>query len=176
MTDAAADDATVDDPDGGNRGTDDRKEGTFLVTAAEADSAVFRDVADGQVHPLSSNPGVAVDEIVEGSIAPDPPLNVTWQVVDVVERREIAIRESDEPPTARTRDVAADQAVGELTRQERAGEGEWHVITVPEADTAEAVRDVLADEESLRERAARLGVSRVEVRSDPGIVSVRYLP
>lgn len=159
----------------GNR-PEGSKEGTFLVTAADVESAVLRDVSDGQIHSLSSNPGIEVDEVIECMIAPDPPLEVSWQVIEVTDRREIAIQESDERPTARTRDIAADQAIGELTRQERAGEGEWHVITVPEDDTETAVEDVLADDERLRERAARLGVSRVEVRSEPGVVSVRYLP
>jgi hypothetical protein len=35
---------------------------------------------------------------------------------------------------------------------------------------------VLADREGLTERAARLGVGRVVVRSEPGLVCVRYLP
>jgi len=35
---------------------------------------------------------------------------------------------------------------------------------------------VLADREATLSRAARLGVARVEVRSEPGVVSVRYMP
>ena len=57
----------------------------------------------------------------------------------------------------------------------RAGEGELHVLTVPEDGTTDAVADVLDDEETLA-RAARLGVRRVEVRGESGVVSVRYLP
>ena len=64
----------------------------------------------------------------------------------------------------------------ELTRRERAGTGEIHVLTVTESDTEAAVADVLADTEGLRSRAARLGVERVVVRSAPGVVCVRYLP
>jgi hypothetical protein len=71
--------------------------------------------------------------------------------------------------------MAADQPGGEVTRRERAGTGELHVLSVPEADTEQAVADVLADEATLV-RAARLGVGRVEVRNEPGLVSVRYLP
>ena len=62
-----------------------------------------------------------------------------------------------------------------MTRRERAGTGELHVLTVPDGETEAAVADVLEDEATLA-RAARLGVERVEVRSEPGVVSVRYLP
>ncbi|MFB6107938.1 MAG: DUF5812 family protein [Haloplanus sp.] len=154
------------------------KEGTFLVTAADAESAVLTDVDDGQVHALSTNPGVERWEAVVGRVAPDPPLDLSWQLVSVEERWSVGVGESDESPTALARDLAADQSVGELTRRERAGTGEVHVLTVPEdADaTADAVADVLDDDEGLRTRAARLGVARVELRSEPGVVSVRYLP
>ena len=152
------------------------KEGTFLVTAADDDSAVLKDVADGQVHALSSNPGVERGDAVETTLEPDPPMEVAWRAVEVRERRALALAESEEPPTALARDLAADQDVGELTRRERAGEGELHVITVPPGETDAAVEDVLADEETTLARAARLGVSRVEVRSEPGVVAVRYLP
>lgn len=154
----------------------DGKESTFLVTHADGESAVLKDVADGQVHTLGSNPGVSSEEIIEGTVSPDPSLGVTWDLVEVSERREIAIEESEEPPTAHECDLASAQPVGELTREERAGEGELHVITVPESETRVAVSDVLADRETTLSRAARLGVSRVEIRSAPGVVSVRYLP
>jgi len=39
----------------------DEKESTFLVTHVES-SAVLKDVHDGQVHTLSSNPGLTVDD------------------------------------------------------------------------------------------------------------------
>ncbi|WP_224448585.1 DUF5812 family protein [Haloprofundus salilacus] len=156
--------------------TDDSKEGTFLVTAADDETAVLKDVEDGQVHTLASNPGVERHDAVEGVVAPDPPMNVTWQLVEVNSRRPLRIEESSESPTTMVRDVAAEQPVGELTRRERAGTGEIHVVTVPEDRTEQAVADVLDDEEGLLSRAARLGVSRVEVRSSPGVVSVRYMP
>jgi len=103
-------------------------------------------------------------------------MNVSWQLVEVEERRHIAIEESEEPPTRRSLDLAADQAVGELTRTERAGTGEIHVISVSEDDTDQAVADVLDDADTGRTRAARLGVNRVEIRSAPGVVAVRYMP
>lgn len=153
-----------------------QKEGTFLVTSADEGSAVLKDVADGQVHTLSTNPGVELHDAVEGVVAPDPPMNVTWQLVEIEERRALAIERSSESPTTQTKEIAAEQGVGELTRKERAGIGEWHVITVPEEQTEQAVDDVLEDEEGTLSRAARLGVNRVEIRSEPGVVSVRYMP
>lgn len=171
---------TEPDPDGTESGIDadpdDRKAGTFLVTHAESDSAVLKDVEGGQVHTLSSNPGLDRHDAVEGVLAPDPPLEVTWQLVEVEERRPLTLEESEEPPTRQERELADAQAVGELTTEERAGTGELHVLTVPEAETASAVADVLGDEEATLARAARLGVARVEVRSAPGVVAVRYLP
>ncbi|ERH11829.1 MAG: hypothetical protein J07HB67_00840, partial [halophilic archaeon J07HB67] len=60
--------------------------------------------------------------------------------------------------------------------RERAGDGELHVITVPEERTEIAVDDVTNDRETRLLQAARAGASLVEVRSEPGVVSVRYLP
>lgn len=155
---------------------DSEKTGTFLVTAADEDSAVLADVDDGQVHTLATNPGVEVGEAIEGTVAPEPPLEVAWQLVEVAERWTISVEESSESPTTLEREVASEQAVGELTRRDRAGIGEIHVLTVTESETEAAVADVLDDADGLRSRAARLGVERVVVRSEPGVVSVRYLP
>jgi len=157
--------------------TSEGKEGTFLVTHADEDSAVVRSVEDGQVHTLADNPGLATGELLRGTLAPEPPLEVAWRAVEVEERWTVPVGRSPEPPTARTVDTAADQPVGEVTRHERAGTGEVHVLTVPPGETEAAVADVLDDEATV-ERAARLGVDRVEVRTDDGagVVSVRYLP
>jgi hypothetical protein len=152
------------------------KEATFLVTNADDESAVLRDVVDGQVHTLGENPGVEAGEVVEAAIEPEPPMEVVWGVTDLRETRTIPVERSPEPPTQQAHDIAAGQPAGEVTRQERAGDGELHVITVEPADTDDAVTDVLEDEETVA-RAARLGVARVEVRAaETGLVSVRYLP
>jgi hypothetical protein len=150
-------------------------EGTFLVTHADDTSATLRNVADSQVLTLSDNPGVEAGEVVEGTVEPEPPMEVTYTVTEVGDRRRIPVETVDLAPTAQTKDVAADQAPGELTTVERAGEGEIHVLTVPEDETAEAAADVVEDEATVS-RAARLGVDRVEVRTTDGVVSVRYLP
>lgn len=153
------------------------KDGTFFVAEADEESAVLRDVEDSQVHTLADNPGVEAGDVVEARIEPDPPMEVVWRVVELHERRTIPVERSPEEPTQLTREIAADQSVGELTRRERAGEGEIHVLTVPPAETDDAVADVVDDEATVS-RAARLGVARVEVRADAeaGVVSVRYLP
>jgi hypothetical protein len=155
---------------------DERVEGTFLVTAADEDSAVLKDVESGQVHTLSSNPGVERHDAVRGVVAPDPPMDVTYRLVEIESRWGLTVELSDESPTANSRDIAAEQSVGELTRRERAGTGEIHVITVPEEETEQAVADVADDEENTLSRAARLGVNRVEIRAAPGVVAVRYMP
>lgn len=155
---------------------DERVEGTFLVTAADEDSAVLKNVESGQVHTLSSNPGVERHDAVRGVVAPDPPMDVTYRLVDIESRWGVTVELSDESPTADSRDIAAAQSVGELTRKERAGTGEIHVITVPEEETEQAVADVADDEENTLARAARLGVNRVEIRAAPGVVAVRYMP
>lgn len=155
--------------------TDETKSGTFLVTEADAETAVLRDVSDGQVHTLAANPGLDAGSVVEATLAPEPPLDVVWTVVEVDREFTVDVTHSDEPPTRHARETATTQSIGEVTRHERAGSGEVHVLTVDEDATADAVADVLDDAATV-ERAARLGVERVEVRDEPGVVSVRYLP
>ena len=149
--------------------------GTFLVTHTDDESAILRDVVDGQLHTLSSNPGVDRGDVLHATLEPDLPLAVIWELVDLEECRSIELGESEEPPTRLALDAASEQELGDVTRIERAGTGEIHVISVPPGRTERAVADVLADEETIA-RAARLGVERVDVRSTPGVVSVRYLP
>ncbi|EMA52202.1 MULTISPECIES: DUF5812 family protein [Halococcus] len=158
------------------------KHGTFLVTHADDDSAVLKDTADGQVHTLATNPDPGGDELVAGeaieaTIAPEPPMEVAWELREIDDRRSLTVERSPEPPTTQEREIGADQEAGDLTRRDRAGVGEIHVLTVPPERTEAAVEDVVDDEATLV-RAADLGVVRVEVRSDDedGVVSVRYMP
>jgi len=151
------------------------KEGTFVVTEADEASAVLRDAEDRQIHTLAENPGLEAGDVLEGTIEAEPPMEVVWSVVEIDRQYAVSVSESPEPPTQRARETAAGQDVGEVTRHERAGTGEVHVLTVPEDGTDAAVADVLDDEGTV-ERAARLGVGRVEVRAEDGVVSVRYLP
>ncbi|MFB6128936.1 MAG: DUF5812 family protein [Halorhabdus sp.] len=151
------------------------KTGTFVVTHVDEESAVLADVTDAHVHTLSAHPDFENGEVIEATVRAEPPMEVAWEVVAVHDRRTIPVERSPERPTKLARDIAADQSVGEVTRRDREGEGEVHVLTVPTDRTDQAARDVLDDDETLR-RAARLGVDRVEVRADDGVVSVRYLP
>ncbi|MDS0278548.1 DUF5812 family protein [Halomicroarcula sp. S1AR25-4] len=151
------------------------KEGTFLVTHADDESATLRDVADSQVLTLSENPGLDAGSVVDATVEPEPPMEVTYTVVELDAERTIPVERVEFEPTAQATDIAADQPVGDLTTRERAGEGEIHVLTVPEEDTEDAATEVVEDEATVS-RAARLGVDRVEVRTAAGVVSVRYLP
>lgn len=151
------------------------KEGTFLVTHADEASATLRDVVDSQVLTLSENPGLEAGTVVEATVEAEPPMEVTYAVAELDAERTIPVELVEFEPTAQVREIAADQPAGELTTRERAGEGEIHVLTVPDDDTDEAATEVIEDEATLA-RAARLGVDRVEVRTAAGVVSVRYLP
>lgn len=160
----------TDEPDG------EVVAGTFLVTHADESSAVLRDADTGQVHTLSDNPDLEPETVVEATVAPEPPMGVTYEVREITERREVTVRASGETPTTQAREIAAAQSVGEVARQERAGDGELHVLTVPDDRTEIAVDDVVNDRETRLLQAARAGASLVEVRSEEGVVSVRYLP
>lgn len=149
--------------------------GTFLVTHAGPEDAVLRDVETGQIHTLAANPDLEAGDVIEGTVAPEPPIEAAWELREIEERRQLSLERSDEPPTNQEREIAAGQPVGEVTRTDRAGIGELHVLTVPPERTEAAATEVLEDEETLA-RAARYGVNRVEIRADEGIVSVRYLP
>ena len=153
----------------------DEKTATFLVTSAADGSAVLSDVTDAQVHTLSENPGLAEGDVLEATVAPDPPMNVTYSVVEVAERKQIPVEASDETPTPKSKEIAEELDAGDLETVERAGIGEVHVLGVPEDGVEQTVEDVLADEQTV-ERAARIGINRVEVRSGEDFVSVRYLP
>jgi len=151
-------------------------EGTFLVTHADADSALLRDVEAEQVITLAESYDLSVGEVVTARLVPEPPLEVAWQVEEITDRYRVTVEESPEPPTSQERAIAEDQAVGDLTREDRAGTGELHVLTVPAEETERAVADVINDEATLARAARTDGVARVEVRAADGVVSVRYLP
>jgi hypothetical protein len=150
------------------------KTGTFLVTHVDDGAAVLRDVHDAEVHTLDDDQDLLAGEVLEATLAAGP-TGVVWSVVAVDSRRTIPVEASAESPTRLARDLAAEQAVGEVTTRERAGQGELHVLTVPDDRTQSAVADVCDDDETVA-RAARLGVERVAVRAADGVVSVRYLP
>lgn len=151
---------------------------TFLVTAADADSAVLRDVDSGQIYTLADNdadyePG----QVVGATVEPIPPMDVTYAVVEEDSVRDVELVDSELSPTTQAMETAESLAEGDVERIERAGTGELHVLSVPPETTESAAQDVLADDETIA-RAARLGAVRVEVRrdTDAGVLNVRYLP
>ncbi|WP_248515030.1 DUF5812 family protein [Salinarchaeum laminariae] len=148
--------------------------GTFLVVEADDESAILRSVEDGQLHTLSTNPDLDGGEVLEATLTAEPPMEVTW-TAEISDRREIPIELVDLEPTRRSIETAESMATGDLERYERAGEGEVHVLSVPEGEEADAAADVIEDEATV-ERAARLDAVRVEVRTADGLLSVRYLP
>ena len=150
------------------------KTATLLVTEADEASAVLADVDDGPVHALSSNPGLSAGEAIAATIDPDPPLEVTWSIAAIDDRWRVSIEAVSEAPTAADRDVAADLDPGEIARPDPGDSEARHVLAVPPERTEAAVDDVRTDE-GTRRRAARLGASRVEIRGEAGVVSVRYL-
>lgn len=151
------------------------KTGTFLVTQVDAEEAVLSDVADRQVHTLESHPDLTVEEVLEATIATEPPLDVLWRIEEIHERREIEVTVSEERPTKASREIAADLESGDLHTRERMDYGEIHVLRVPAEEMEAAVEDVATDRETVA-RAARLDSRRVEIRSRGEVLAVRYLP
>ncbi len=147
----------------------------FLVTEADDETAVLRDVETGQVVTIDEHPDPALErrEVIEGTLAPKPPTEVVWEVESVERRFSVDVIDSDLEPTAQAREIAADLAPGDLETRDRAGDGEIHVLGVEDPDAA--ARDVLEDAETVA-RAARLGAVRVEVRRGEAFLNVRYLP
>jgi len=151
---------------------------TFLVTEADADSAVLRDVDTGQIYTLADNDaGYEPEMVVGATVAPVPPMEVTHEVIEEDYARVVDVVDTDLSPTRQAYETAETLAVGEVERIEREGTGELHVLAVPPADTEGAARDVVEDEHTIA-RAARVGAVRVEVRRDAeeGVLNVRYLP
>ncbi|MFP4218352.1 MAG: DUF5812 family protein [Salinarchaeum sp.] len=146
--------------------------GTFLVTEAEVETAVLQDVETAQVYSLATNPGFSVDEVVEATLAPVPPMDVLWSVETVMSTHTIEVAEEERPPTDRARELATECDPGEVVRRSLNTE-ELHVLSVPASKTDQATADICADAATLR-RAARLGAETVTVRSADGVVSVRY--
>ena len=152
--------------------------GTFVVLRVDEATAMLRST-EGQVVTLDREAtdgtrlsGLARGDVLEATVETGP-AGVVYRLREVAERRRVEVIDSDLTPTTRSREVAADLPEGGIERFERAGEGEVHVLSVPDADRAAA--DVLDDDATL-ERAATVGAVRVEVRRGDGLVSVRYLP
>lgn len=146
--------------------------GTFLVTAADEESALLSAVRSGRVHPLVGDADLEVGEVVEGTLEPADPMAVTWRLAEVMARWRPAIETVEDRPGQSARAAATDATVGQFERVPFE-DGELHVLSVAPDRTGAAVEEVVADE-TTRRIAARLGARRVEVRSEAGLVAVRY--
>lgn len=147
------------------------KRGTFLVTEAD-DAAVLRDVETGQVHALGSNPGVQRGTVLDATIAAEPPLDVTWAVETVHERRQVTVERASDRPVDGAFDAVAGHDPGDLVELDT-DDVACHALVVPVERTEDAAEDVATDEATLT-RAARLGATTVVVRAADGVVTVRY--
>lgn len=148
-------------------------QGTFVVTHADEQVALLRDVETAQVHSVTDHPELEQGEIITGSLVAGS-LGTTWTVDAIDERRSVSVERTDLEPTAASRETAAEMKAGELRRLERAGEGEVHVLGTDAPEQAAA--EVASDPETVA-RAARLDAVRVEIRIEPDeFLTVRYLP
>lgn len=151
------------------------KTGTFVATHVDGESAVLQDVETAQVHTLDESPSFPAGTVIEGTIAATPPMEVVWELQTIDDQRQIELVETELSPTTQAQEAVADEQPGTVTRIEREGDGELHVLRVPDGEEAATVTEVLEDDETVA-RAARLGAIRVELRAGDGVVSVRYLP
>lgn len=154
--------------------------GTYLVTHSDREdeqgdtSTVLQDVETGQIHPITGQ-SFPAGEIIEATLVPEPPLEVTWTVDTIDRQYAIEITVLDEGPDDHARTIAADTTTGQLHREPLDGGGELHILPVPAEQRAAAIEDIRTDDET-RARAARIGATRVEIRAGEEFLSVRYLP
>jgi hypothetical protein len=146
--------------------------GRFLGTGAGGGAAGLWAGDGGRVHRLASEADLAVGDVVEGTLEPTDPLGVTWRLAAVTTRWRPTIEAVEDDPGTPAREAIEGAAVGQLERVPPE-DGELHVLSVDPGRTDAAVEDILADE-TTRRIAARLGARRVEVRSETGLVAVRY--
>jgi hypothetical protein len=150
------------------------KEGTFVVVACDANSAIVHDVGDSEPYPLVENPDLERGWVLEATLVAEPPMELEWNA-EIEAVREVDLVPSDLEPSAQAREAAAGLEPGDSTRIEGGGSGEVHVVSIGDEGVEQAMGDVFFDTATL-ERAGRLGAGRVEVRAGEGILSVGYLP
>lgn len=143
--------------------------GTYIVTETDDESAVLQDIDSGRIYTLTENPGFEPGDVAEAELTAVPPMEAVWEV-ESADVRQVSVERSDEAPTEEARKAVAGLEDGTLRRMERDW-GELHAIAVP--DAGQAIEDVATDD-STAIRAARIGATRVEVRGQNGVVSVRY--
>jgi len=88
--------------------------------------------------------------VVVGTLVAEPPMTVAYTIEELDDRRTIPVERSSESPTKQEREIAADQSVGELTREPRAR---------PAIEVADRPLDELAfDDIELREYESAPGL------------------
>ncbi len=145
--------------------------GTFLVIDSDDENGVLQDVTTSQIHPLGTAPPVPVGSALQGTIAPEPPLEVVWTIESLSDHWEIAVVLCDEPPADTARTVGAQTESGTVGIDQSPADGERHVI--PTADPDGTAAD-LRDDRQPRRQAAKLGADRVEIRAGDDLVSLYY--
>ena len=156
--------------------TDTPLDGRFVVMATDAESLLLRAVASAQVLTLVDPPDLARWTVLDATLVPADALGVTVRAEGLEDHFTIDIISQDERPTARSRETAAALTAGTSTFLPRMDAGGTDVIALADTDHTAAREAMAADVESLVIRAARLDARRVELRSTPGVLSVRYLP
>ena len=157
----------------------DEVTGTFYVKYAQEMAVTLHDVDTAQICTLIENPGFERHDIVEGTLAAQPPMGVSYLVEELDAHYSVPVEASPEAPTKQVRDIATtDLAVGDAMAIEREGKGEIHILRVEPDQTAQTVEDLLDDEMTYKNAARYSDVERVEIRTDEdlGVVSIRYLP
>jgi hypothetical protein len=166
----------LDAPVGENTADPETTSGTFYVKYATDVSVTLHEVDTGQIFTLIENPGVENHDILEATLEPQPPMEVSYLVDELEATYTVPVERSPEPPTRQVQEVAAEMDEMEAVAIEREGEGEIHVLRVDPGDIEQTAEE-LHEDEMTHKNAARYGVDRVEIRTDEsGIVSVRYLP
>lgn len=151
--------------------------GTFYVKHVEESAVTLHEIETTQVFTLVESRDFERHEIIEASLIAQPPMQVSYLIDELTDRRKIHVEYSTEPPTKNAMRVAEELDEGDAIAIEREGEGEIHVLTVPPEAVEQTVEELPEDEMTYK-NAARYDVGRVEIRSDEeeGIVSIRYLP
>jgi hypothetical protein len=150
---------------------DDAVCGTFLVTHADPEHAVLRNVETAQVHTLADTPDVAVDDVLEATLESGP-MGVTWSIAAIHDRRTVRIERLDDPPAEHAVAAVADGDLGGGVTLEP--DDALLVDAMAVTEDADAPLAELATDDATRSRAARLGATRVELRAGDGVVTVRY--
>jgi hypothetical protein len=150
--------------------------GRFVVIAADAQTLVLRAVDSARVLTLIDPPELDRWTVLDATLESADALGVTMRAVMVEDHFTVEVVTQDERPTTRSRAAAAALPAGGSTFLPRQDAGGTDVIALADADHTAARQQMAADLEPIVLRAARLDVRRVELRSTPGVLSVRYLP